>query len=75
MTRTHIENDSVLSYLEEGQLVIPKMYNGKPLAQAIKKQLTRVKAIVQPDELIIRKEDAPEMIRILKRNNIHLPNT
>jgi hypothetical protein len=77
MTKTHLANDSVLSWVEEGQLIIPKMYNGKPLAQAIKQQMnsTRIKAIVQPDEIVIRKEDAPLMIEILKRNNIFLPNT
>ena len=77
MTKTHLANDSVLSWLEEGQLVIPKMYNGHPLAQAIKHEMksTRIKAIVQPDEVVIRKEDAPLMIEILKRNNIYLPNT
>lgn len=48
MSKTQLNNDSVLGILKPGEIVIPTHYKGKPLANKIAK--------------------------LLKQNNIYLPN-
>jgi hypothetical protein len=75
-------DDTILSKLEVGSLVIPrpavkhmKDYKGPTTgpAQTDKKKL--VKAITMSDEIVVHKKHAPKVELFLRKKGIRLPNT
>ena len=79
-TEKHPGEDTILSKLEVGSLVVPvkvvkhmKDYKGPTTgpAQTVKSKLAR--AIVMPHEQVIHRTHAPKVERFLARKGIKLP--
>jgi len=79
-TEKHPNDDTILSKLEVGSLVVPrpavkhmKDYGGPTTgpAQTDKKKL--VKAITMSDEIVVHKKHAPKVEQFLRKKGIKLP--
>lgn len=76
----HPNDDTILSKLEAGSLVVPrpavkamKDYGG-PITGPVQKTKSKlVRAITMPDEIVIHRKHAPRVERFLARKGIKLP--
>jgi hypothetical protein len=84
MTKLQRNNDSVNAYLEYGSVVIPKKYTPQVMREMKKDNINpygkpsfrnnEQKAILEPNELVINKSKVKQVIPILNKLKIKLPN-
>lgn len=79
-TEKHPNDDTILSKLEVGSLVVPrpavkamKGYNGPTTGPVQTAKSKLVKAITMPDEIVIHKRHAPRVEAFLLKKGIRLP--
>lgn len=79
-TEKHPHDDTILSDLEAGSLVVPrpavkhmKDYDGPITGPVQKKKEKLVRAITMPDEIVVHKKHAPKVERFLARKGVKLP--
>lgn len=80
--KKHLDEDTILSDLEVGSLVVPvpvmkknimKNYDGKITGNKQTDKSKLVRAIVMPNELVVHKNHAPKVERFLAKKGIKLP--
>jgi hypothetical protein len=81
-TEKHPGEDTILSKLEAGSLVVPvpvmkrgvmDKYDGPVTGPVQTKRGNLVRAVVMPDEMVVHRKHAPKVERFLAKKGIRLP--